>query len=58
MLEDLKRRVCEANLEVQRRGLVLFTWGNVSALDASREAHDSEDEGDDSGQADHGTSSV
>jgi len=36
MLDDLKREVCEANLEVQRRGLVIYTWGNVSAIDRGR----------------------
>jgi len=33
MLEELKTRVCEANLALQRSGLVLLTWGNVSGLD-------------------------
>ena len=33
MLEQLKEAVCEANLDLVRHGLVLFTWGNVSALD-------------------------
>ncbi len=33
MLEDLKREVFEANLLLQKYNLVLFTWGNVSALD-------------------------
>ncbi len=33
MLEELKRKVCEANLELVRHGLVIFTWGNVSAID-------------------------
>lgn len=33
MLEELKKVVCEANLELARYGLVTFTWGNVSALD-------------------------
>ncbi|HEY3282313.1 MAG TPA: L-ribulose-5-phosphate 4-epimerase AraD [Armatimonadota bacterium] len=33
MLEDLKARVCEANLALQRAGLVLLTWGNVSGRD-------------------------
>jgi L-ribulose-5-phosphate 4-epimerase len=34
MLEDLKHAVWEANLELQRSGLVVLTWGNVSGLDA------------------------
>ena len=33
MLEDLKKKVCEANLELVQHGLVIFTWGNVSAID-------------------------
>lgn len=33
MLEDLKKIVCDANLELPRYGLVTFTWGNVSAID-------------------------
>ncbi|NLO47022.1 MAG: L-ribulose-5-phosphate 4-epimerase [Clostridiales bacterium] len=36
MLEALKERVWAANLELQRQGLVLFTWGNVSAVDRDR----------------------
>ena len=33
MLEALKETVCRANLALPRHGLVLFTWGNVSAID-------------------------
>lgn len=33
MLEDLKREVLEANLELWRKGLILFTWGNASGCD-------------------------
>ncbi len=33
MLESLRREVFEANLELSSRGLALFTWGNVSAID-------------------------
>ena len=33
MLEELKKRVCEANLDLFRRGVVLYTWGNVSGVD-------------------------
>jgi L-ribulose-5-phosphate 4-epimerase len=33
MLDELKRQVCEANLRIVREGLVLLTWGNVSAVD-------------------------
>lgn len=37
MLEELKERICRANLSLVEHGLVLFTWGNVSALDPSGE---------------------
>ena len=33
MHEELKQRVCRANLDLQRHGLVVFTWGNVSGID-------------------------
>jgi L-ribulose-5-phosphate 4-epimerase len=33
MLELLKRNVYEANLLLPQYGLVIFTWGNVSAID-------------------------
>lgn len=33
MLEQLKKEVLEANLELPKYGLVTFTWGNVSAFD-------------------------
>ena len=33
MLEELKEKVCRANLDLVRHGLVIFTWGNVSAID-------------------------
>jgi L-ribulose-5-phosphate 4-epimerase len=33
MLEELKAKVCKANLELVQHGLVIFTWGNVSAID-------------------------
>lgn len=36
MLEALKRQVYEANMELPRRGLVSYTWGNVSGLDRAR----------------------
>src|SRR5579863_1802267 len=32
MLEPLRAEVCEANLEVVRRGLVLYTFGNASGI--------------------------
>ena len=33
MLEKLREQVYEANLELPRRGLVTYTWGNVSGVD-------------------------
>ena len=33
MLEELKREVCAANLELTARGVVIYTWGNVSGID-------------------------
>jgi L-ribulose-5-phosphate 4-epimerase len=33
MLEQLKEEVLEANLEIVRRGLVLYTFGNASGID-------------------------
>ena len=33
MLKELRRQVCEANLELVKRGIVLYTWGNVSGID-------------------------
>jgi L-ribulose-5-phosphate 4-epimerase len=33
MLEELKQKVFEANLSLVKHGLVIFTWGNVSAID-------------------------
>lgn len=33
MLEELKKVVFEANMELPKHGLVTFTWGNVSAID-------------------------
>ena len=35
MYDQLKQKVCSANLELQRLGLVVFTWGNVSGIDRS-----------------------
>lgn len=32
MLEDLKISVCDANLELVKRGVVIYTWGNVSGV--------------------------
>ena len=33
MLEVLKKQVYEANMELPRRGLITYTWGNVSGID-------------------------
>lgn len=33
MLEKLREEVYEANMELPRRGLVTYTWGNVSGID-------------------------
>jgi len=34
--KDLKQAAWEANMELHARGLVLYTWGNVSQLDQAR----------------------
>lgn len=33
MLEELKKLVYEANMELPKRKMVTYTWGNVSAID-------------------------
>lgn len=33
---ELKREVYEANMELHRRNLVVYTWGNVSQIDRSK----------------------
>ena len=33
MLEQLKEEVYRANMELPAHGLVVYTWGNVSAID-------------------------
>jgi len=33
LLEKLRKDVLEANLELVRRGLVLYTFGNASGID-------------------------
>jgi L-ribulose-5-phosphate 4-epimerase len=33
MYEDLKTAVCKANIELQRRDLVIYSFGNVSGID-------------------------
>lgn len=36
MLEELKSIVYEANMELPRRGLITYTWGNVSGIDREK----------------------
>jgi L-ribulose-5-phosphate 4-epimerase len=36
MLEELKKQVCKANLDLVKEGLVIQTWGNASAIDRAR----------------------
>ena len=36
MLEELKNEVYEANMDLVRHNLVLFTWGNVSGIDREK----------------------
>jgi L-ribulose-5-phosphate 4-epimerase len=33
MHEELKKSVCDANIELHRENLVIYSWGNVSAID-------------------------
>ena len=33
MLDELKKQVCDANLELVAEGLVIQTWGNASGID-------------------------
>ncbi len=36
MLKDLKKEVLKANLDLVKYGLVVFTWGNASAIDREK----------------------
>ncbi|WP_310603823.1 L-ribulose-5-phosphate 4-epimerase [Anaerosporobacter sp.] len=36
MLEQLKQQVYEANMELPKRNLVTYTWGNVSGIDREK----------------------
>lgn len=36
MLEELKQFVYEQNMELPERGLITYTWGNVSGIDRSK----------------------
>ena len=36
MLEELKKKVYQANLDLVKQDLVIFTWGNVSGIDREK----------------------
>ncbi|MHC4456387.1 MAG: L-ribulose-5-phosphate 4-epimerase [Planctomycetota bacterium] len=36
MLEQLKKDVCQANLELQKQNLVIYSFGNVSGIDRQK----------------------
>ena len=36
MLKELRDEVYEANMDLPKHGLVVFTWGNASGLDRER----------------------
>lgn len=36
MLEELKKKVYQANLDLVKQSLVIFTWGNVSGIDREK----------------------
>lgn len=36
MLEELKKEVCAANLDLVAKGVVIYTWGNVSGISDDR----------------------
>ena len=36
MLEELKKKVWKANLDLPKLGMVIFTWGNVSGIDREK----------------------
>ena len=36
MLEELKEKVFKANLDLVKHNIVLFKWGNVSAIDREK----------------------
>ena len=36
MLDELKKQVYEANMELVSNGLVIYTWGNVSGVDREK----------------------
>jgi L-ribulose-5-phosphate 4-epimerase len=37
VLEELKKSVCEANLDLVAKGVVIYTWGNVSGISEDRQ---------------------
>lgn len=37
MLEKLKKEVYDANMELQVKGMVIYTWGNVSGIDREKQ---------------------
>ena len=39
MLEQLKEKVLEANLDLVKHNLVIFTWGNASERDPGDRPH-------------------
>lgn len=36
MLEQIKKEVCDANLDLVAKGVVIYTWGNVSGISDDR----------------------
>ena len=36
MLENLKEEVLKANLELPKKKLITYTWGNVSGIDREK----------------------
>lgn len=36
MLDELKKKVCAANLDLVEKGVVIYTWGNVSGISDDR----------------------
>ena len=36
MLDEIKKCVCNANLELVNKGVVIYTWGNVSGISEDR----------------------
>lgn len=36
MLEELKKSVCDANMDLVAKGVVIYIWGNVSGISEDR----------------------